>query len=197
MIIDELIFDRTEEDVNRLKEFKSRIMKSGLSALTADEVDEYIGGMKGAYNASDLNRVGEAVAYLTDYLIASVDELDALREELDVASDVNRDLPYNREDVVTAPKTDWSMRDIPTQYQMERYLSDLSVLRSLMPLPENTPVVPNTLSGMTYITANGIEQMLYVLYQTVTKFVDKAEYLIRKTPLGYFYSDEVYGGETD
>ena len=61
MIIDELIFDRTADDVERVKVLKDQIMSEGLDSLTPSEKAEYLAGMKGAYNATDMNRVGTAV----------------------------------------------------------------------------------------------------------------------------------------
>ena len=59
-IIDTLITDRTAADVARVEELATK----GFAAMTADERAEWLGGMKGAYNASDLNRVGAALNYL-------------------------------------------------------------------------------------------------------------------------------------
>ena len=57
-VIDELIFDRTQADVDRVFELKNKILTGGgLSALTPEEQTEYMAGMKGAYNATDFNRI--------------------------------------------------------------------------------------------------------------------------------------------
>lgn len=107
---DSLIFDRTAADV---------------AAKNA----------KGTYNYTDLNRVGEAVAYLTPIF-----------REFGFLAD-------------TAPKTDWAENDIPRRGEMERYIADirrLNVIRyasELLPLPES-PV------GLTYGEANNIERFL-------------------------------------
>ena len=57
----ELITDRTSQDVARVKELTFKDM-------TADELTEWLAGMKGAYNYTDLNRVNEAVIYVTERL---------------------------------------------------------------------------------------------------------------------------------
>ena len=59
-IIDELITDRTQADVNRVRELALK----GWANLTEGEKAEWNAGMKGAYNATDLNRVTQAMDYI-------------------------------------------------------------------------------------------------------------------------------------
>ena len=59
-IIDTLITDRTQADVNRALTLSAK----GWAAMTAAEREEFEAGMKGAYNATDLNRVNAAMEYL-------------------------------------------------------------------------------------------------------------------------------------
>ena len=49
-IINELVYDRTQADVDRVYTLKNKILTGGLAALTAEEKAEYLTGMKGAYN---------------------------------------------------------------------------------------------------------------------------------------------------
>lgn len=79
-VIDNLIYDRTAADVQRVHDFRNRILAGGITALTASERAEYLAGMKGAYNASDLNRVGEAVQYLADRMVSCADGAKWARE---------------------------------------------------------------------------------------------------------------------
>ena len=60
-IIDNLVYDRTQADVDRVFTLKNKILTEGLSSLSAEEKAEYMAGMKGAYNYGDMNRVGQAV----------------------------------------------------------------------------------------------------------------------------------------
>lgn len=62
-IIDDLITDRTESDVNRVHEL-ARKWVDGEWTGTTSELSEWYSGMKGAYNATDLNRVNAAMEYL-------------------------------------------------------------------------------------------------------------------------------------
>ena len=49
-IINELVYNRTQADVDRVYTLKNKILTGGLAALTAEEKAEYLAGMKGAYN---------------------------------------------------------------------------------------------------------------------------------------------------
>lgn len=110
-IIDTLVIDRTQADVS-------------------------VGTGKGTYNASDLNRVGEAVAYLAGVLNG-----------------------YGYA-VAVSPKTDWTAQDTPTEAQMQRYLDDVAALRAALAVMETTPEVPADMAKLTYAEANNIEQIL-------------------------------------
>lgn len=69
-IIVTLVTDRTQADVERVRELAAK----GFSAMTSDEQAEWLAGMKGAYNASDLNRVGTALNYLAGRLASNLRE---------------------------------------------------------------------------------------------------------------------------
>ena len=60
-IIDNLVYDRTQADVDRVFTLKNKILTEGLSSLSAEEKTEYMAGMKGAYNYGDMNRVGHSL----------------------------------------------------------------------------------------------------------------------------------------
>lgn len=127
-----LITDRTQADVGRVRQ----LAQKGFGNMTEDEKKEWLNGIKGAYNASDLNRVGAAVAYvggrLTGYGYA----------------------------VTVTPKQDWTGSDIPTAGQMAAYLRDVSALRGAIAVMASTPPTPDSASGLTWQEANNIEQIL-------------------------------------
>lgn len=128
----DLITDRTQLDVDRVKELVSK----GWAGMTTSERNEWLTNLKGAYNYSDLNRVGEAVAY--------------------VAGRFNG-FGYN---ILVSPKTDWTVEDIPTASQMADYLSYVKNLRNAVPVIDDTPAAPADMDGLTYQEANDIEQIL-------------------------------------
>lgn len=134
-LIDTLIFDRTLADAERVKQLK----KIGFSNMTAEERAEWLSGMKGSYNATDLNRVGCVINYIAD--------------RLNEAGFVIR----------VSPKVDWTESDIPTLPEMSRYLTDLSVLRCALPPLSDTPEIPADMRGLTVSEANAIEHVLYNL----------------------------------
>lgn len=103
-------------------------------------IDELITnrGSGAFYNASDLNRVGEAMDWLADQLFA---------------------LGYQ---CLVSPKTDWTKYDIPLALQMDHYLEDLRTIRGTLTLPDGTPNAPDTMNGLTYTGANNIETILSV-----------------------------------
>lgn len=134
----------------------------GVIALVTDrtKLDVVTGTEKGFYNAADLNRVGAAVEHL------------------------QKALEENGVFVAVAPKLDWQMSDIPTAAQMVQYLADVAALRSALPVTDSTPETPDAMSGLDWIKANAIEQILVDLDGT-----------IKRIPLGFVYSGELYAGE--
>lgn len=108
-----LITDRTQADVDYAKSL----------SWTADT--------KGAYNASDLNRVEMAVEYMSRRLGA-----------------------YNFHPIT---KTDWTIPDIPTINDMMRYLRNVTTIRDTLPTHSH---LPDTMVGLDYTGANEIEQAI-------------------------------------
>ena len=121
-VIDTLITDRTQEDVDALK----RLLADGINP--ADH--------KGAYNASDLNRVGMAVNYLVPLL-----------DSIGIHVGINC-------------KTDWTVSDIPRQGEMEYYLYSVQTIRGKIidyRLDEN---LPESMRFLNFLGANEIEKIL-------------------------------------
>ena len=131
-ILDTLITDRTQADEARAAELSAK----GLAGMSLAERTEYLSGMKGAYNATDLNRVTQAMEYIAERL---------------------RGYGYSAE--ISHAKT-WSMADIPTPTEMAGYLADLSVLRGVLSVPPNTPNAPTDMENLTVQEANDIERIL-------------------------------------
>lgn len=142
-IIDALITDRTASDVS---EAVSLAQKISTGNATEAEITEFLTVMKGSYNYTDMNRVGQAVAYLRD----------RLRDDAGTYVEV-------------APKTDWANGDIPTPEQSVQYISDVKNIRAAFILPDGTPEAPDTLTSLTYSQANAIETILYNLDKTIDK----------------------------
>lgn len=127
-----LITDRTTADVIRCESLTAL----GLSGMTSEERAEWLAGMPGSYNASDLNRVGNAVAYLADVLTSR-----------GYAVSVN-------------PKTNWRILDNPTPDQLTSYLTDIRAIRAALAVLPTTPAAPTDIEDLTVEEANAIEQIL-------------------------------------
>ena len=138
MIIDELVTDRTQEDVDLVTSLASKWLDG---TITSAEKTTWLAGLKGAYNYTDLNRVGEAVEYVADILNSS-----------------------GRSITVTA-KQDWEMEDIPTTTQMTAYLADLTILKSSVSGASGT--APTSMDYLTYEKANAIEQLIINVYNAI------------------------------
>lgn len=131
-IIDTLVTDRTQADVERVRELAAK----GFAAMTAAERAEWLAGMKGAYNASDMNRVGTALNYLAARLA-----------------------PVCGMSIAWSAKTDWAVTDIITASQAAEYRRQIQNIRDALAYPAGTPDAPK-LARLTYTGANDIERIL-------------------------------------
>lgn len=113
-------------------------MSFDISTLVTDRTAADVSAIndKGTYNASDLNRVGAAMAYLADRFAAQ---------------------GYA---VYVSPKTDWTAEDVMSASDVSKYLDDLAALRAAFTVLSTTPSVPEDMSGLTYQEANDIEKIL-------------------------------------
>lgn len=165
-IISELITDRTREDVSRIERLISKGWDNmteeergyflglpgsyGVPLVSLDGHELYsldgeqlqileqtVMAVKGAYNASDLNRVTEAVEYLATRIRGYGNNLDAL-----------------------SGQRVWSMEDIPTSDSMRRYLDNVGLIRSSISVLPSTPVVPDDMEDLSVDEANDIEKVL-------------------------------------
>lgn len=139
-----LITDRTQADVD----YAARLNAAGWDGMTEDERTAWTLGLKGTYNASDLNRVGNAVNYVAGRL-----------ESAGYSASVD-------------PKIDWLESDIPTESSMERYLEDVETIRSTLTVLPGTPDVPENMVGLTYEEANDIERILLAVDDLITNMIN-------------------------
>ncbi len=83
---------------------------------------------KGGYNCSDLNRVERAVAEIS-----------------------------NSYGLGLTTKTDWAMWDMPTQSDLERYISNIEIIRGHW---SPNVIIPGSMAKLNYAGANNIEKVL-------------------------------------
>lgn len=138
----QLITDRVQADVDRVSQLAARV---SAGTATAAELAEWQSDLKGAYNASDLNRVGAAVAYVAGRL---------------------NGYGYT---VTVNPKQDWTANDIPTAGQMATYIQDVAALRGAIAVMDSTPPTPDSASGLTWQEANYIEKILVDVDELLTR----------------------------
>ena len=142
-IMDTLVTDRTAADKETLAAALARV-NSG--AGTAGDMELILNpDNKGAYNYTDFNRVGAALAY--------------------VAARLNAAGAFLR----LSPKTDWTEDDEPTASQMTYYLQMLHAVRAVLAVLATTPAVPASTDHMTYNDANDIEQILLDVDELISK----------------------------
>lgn len=182
----EMITDRNMSDV----EIAKSLIKKGFANMTEAERQQFMSGLRGAYNYTDFNRVENSVDYISKYLLSINSDLGALADNLGVAWDKMFSSPLN---VQIVTKTDWSVYDTTSEDQRQRYLQNIIViLRALEIEPSN---FPKTLSGLTYNGANLIESSLVSANAEAVKIKTQKETYIKNASKAWFYSGELYGGE--
>ena len=129
-----VIIDRTEAHVKRIEELN----KKHYDNLTPEQKKEWNGVVKGAYNASDMNRVGQAEQYLAELL---------------------HEAGYT---VNVTPKTDWKMEDFPNVQQMMLYRAYASRVNNGL---SGTTAIPLLIPSVDPEKANTVEKALLEIYQ--------------------------------
>jgi len=185
-VIDTLITDRAYGDLTRLNALKAK----GWANMTAEEKAGYM-SHKGAYNATDLNRVGEAVTYLADLLYNLQSVIREYAESIGVAWDTIYDVPYRPDDYLIEGKTDWQRADIPTPEEMDDYLWTVKHLRdSLIGF-----TLPDTMDGIEFEGANDIERCLIALDKAIAECEAVRKTYADNAKRSFIYSGEAFSGE--
>ena len=128
-----LITDRTQGDVDRTVYLKAKQWQD----MTAEERSEWAADSKGAYNASDLNRVEAAVQYVANQMI---------------------ELGYP---ISLSTVTSWSKSSKPNANDLQRYFSNVAKLRAMFPVYGTTPATPSSnMATFNHEKANDLEKIL-------------------------------------
>ena len=160
---------------------------------------------KGYYNASDLLRV-ENAAYelsnlyrgLSDLLRAYAANLGVdLTEALDIDYDVSliENLTFKRDWASTGALSEEGLvagLDIPTRYEMDRYLSNVRAFQKMLGTSYD---LPSSTRFLTIEGANAIEEVLAYADSHYTTYKESKEQVIDKVPLSWCYSGDVFAGE--
>jgi hypothetical protein len=130
------VTDRTQQDVDRAAALAQR----GWCEFTARERAEWLSGLKGAYNATDLTRVESAVRFMVDLLA---------------------EYGYT---VPAETRFPWSPEDVPTDTEMERYLGNVCSLRDNYAHWIKAIALPESMAYLTFEGANNIERLLLEIF---------------------------------
>ena len=142
-----LITDRTQADLNKLRAILGRFAAGTQTA--ADWTAMNSPSQRGAYNYTDLNRVGAAVALLAESLSGQGYHL------------------------TTSPRTDWAEADIPAATPMGTYLTDVGTIFRARLVQQPYITLPASMAGLTLAGMNSIEWAL-VCVDAVTPVVRKS-----------------------
>ena len=139
-MIDTMVTDRKQSDVDGLLAMLDRVRRG--VETEADRAALADPNLKGGYNYTDMNRVGEAVRYLADRLRAA---------------------GYQ---VSVSAKTGWSEDDWFCPSSLGQYLGNIKALRGTLATYPDTPQAPEG-PALTWKQANAIEQILVDLESTI------------------------------
>jgi hypothetical protein len=144
-LLENLITDRTLADYTRWRTLRDK----GYENMTEAERAEWSGTMKGAYNYTDLNRVGAALNYLRDRL---TDAGYLLGIEFNAV-------------------TNWTSAQIPTAAQFTAYIKAVETIRSALTQKATTPRTPNDTGSLDIQGANDIESILLDIEDLINKMI--------------------------
>ena len=128
----DLIYDRTADDV---AEALRLMQKAFAGTLTDEEKTVWLAGMKGTYDAIDMNRVAAAVSTLSGLLNAA-----GYKNEVSAQNFVEG--------------------EDSTDEKYSVYLSNVRTLRDAIAVRASTPELPAADAKLDYVGANSIEKIL-------------------------------------
>ena len=127
-----MITDRTVDDLVSLETIKSIPWQQ----MTEEQKQSFLRDAKGAYNVSDLVRIGTVLNWL--------------------ASQLNK---YGFS-ISLRVKTTWEYDDIPTLQDLNAYTELMQIIRGSVTVFSDTPDTPATMNSLYYLDANAIEEFL-------------------------------------
>lgn len=132
-----MVTDRTLPDVERVVLLSQ---KAYSGTITEAELDEFAADMKGAYNATDINRVRAALFFLWEKFAA---------------------YGYH----VSIPESGIILKNgnIPTASELATYISDVRRFDGVVGLPADTPAIISDIRNLDYVAANNIERFLLIV----------------------------------
>ena len=160
-----LVFDRSHADTVFAADLIARALRYGFESLAPDEQALFHAGLKGRYTVTDLNRVETAVAAVAAIL-------------------------RSRGRLVSVTTKAWVFNDIPSPFEMGRYLENVKTLMGAFFVLPSTPELPDDMELLAFGGANDIERILYDISQLIDN-------MVRTVDLGWALGlahTGVYGG---
>jgi len=138
------VYDREEKDVLRVKELNGKYLNR---AITPEEKEEWMAGIKGALNVLDLQRI--------EWNTRLIGEFELLK--------------------LTVKTKGWKYGDIPKVSDFIRILDNVQKIRDAWALMSGTPNTP-TLPLTTYQKWNDIEKIMHDISFTYGRSVEDISY---------------------
>lgn len=140
------VFDRTQNDVDLALTLKSRIISDGFNSLSDDEQLEWLAGLKGCLNYTDLNRIENNCSIISNLLNLGLTTFNGwnVSKELDTSN-------------------------------LNRIKSNVSIIRSSPFVYKDTLTVPE-LPYNTYQKINDIEKILFDVYSLASGNLENVYY---------------------
>lgn len=137
----DLIFNRESDDVEKLKELRKKVRNG---TATDKEKADWLSASIGAYEYSDMNRIGNAINYIAEVL--------------------NK---YSYENDIQV-KTDWKLGSFPTETGLRWIWYYLHELNRIFPYySEGEKKIPKTGNNLTFSGANDLEEYIYILHKII------------------------------
>lgn len=195
-----LITDRTSADVARVRTLAAR----GWDNLSEDERAEWLAGLKGAYSAVDLNRVGAAMNELAarlvelpetamTYLASRGVAVDDLFAPPWVVIDRSKARPWSAEAYSWTQKNTWARGEKPTPDELALYLARVEQLRAA--LSYDAPDLPDSMPDIDHEQANAIEKALELLAPALDAWEAGMKADADHAAATWHYSGEICAGE--
>lgn len=195
-----LITDRTSADVARVRTLAAR----GWDNLSEDERAEWLAGLKGAYSAVDLNRVGAAMNELAARLVELPETAMTYLASRGVAVDdlfappwvvIHRSKarPWSAEAYSWTQKNTWARGEKPTPDELALYLARVEQLRAA--LSYDAPDLPDTMPYIDHEQANAIEKALELLAPALDAWEAGMKADADHAAATWHYSGEICAGD--
>lgn len=185
-----LIFDRTKNDVDYAKRITNKI-KSGKA--TEEETSKWLSGLKGAYNALDLNRVENAISFLSNQLRELPKDIKEHAKVVGVYWEEIYNVPYDPELYYYSTKIDWALTDFFDYDNQKRYLGNIKHIVTSFSYESDD--VPDSFDEFDFNSANNAEKILFRLNEDIESMRKEKKRLIDNTKSAWYQSGEIFGGE--